>query len=346
MSGLSLIKTNGEEILSDSVKQRADVSVVVPFFNEQSVLTEFHRRLTAVLDTLHENCEIVYVDDGSKDQSLEIVQNFPSSSSKVRCVALSRNFGKEPALSAGLKHSEGQAVIVIDADLQDPPELIPEMITKWREGYDIVNMQRSVRHGETWFKRLAATCFYKMLNSVAKLDIPENVGDFRLLSANVVNHINELPERNRFMKGIFSWPGFKQITLRFERDPRFCGETKWNYLNLLGLAIDGITSFSIRPLRIATIAGSLIALGTFIYGIMIVTKTLMFGEPVSGYPSIMVVMLALGGVQLLSIGILGEYIGRIFIETKQRPLYLVESISETAAQNRRSQSTGLMWENA
>ncbi|MCE0494242.1 glycosyltransferase family 2 protein [Vibrio salinus] len=309
------------------------LSVVVPFFNEQEVLTEFHRRLTAVLDAMPEHCEIIYVDDGSKDNSLRITQSFTQSSSDIRCISLSRNFGKESAMSAGLEHSKGEAIVVIDSDLQDPPELIPKMVSRWREGYDVVNMQRSERHGETWFKRFSAACFYKVLNSMAKLEVPENVGDFRLLNAKVVSHINTLPERNRYMKGIFSWPGFRQITIPFERDARFCGETKWNYLKLIGLAMDGITSFSIRPLRLATLAGILVAFSAFLYGVFIVMKTVVFGEPVSGYPSTMVAQLALGGVQLLSIGLLGEYIGRIFIETKQRPLYLVQSVYEQPAKH-------------
>jgi len=194
-----------------------------------------------------------------------------------------------------------------------------------------VNMQRRQRDGETWFKKFSAASFYKVMNAAAKIDVPENVGDFRLLSREVVDHINQLPERNRYMKGIFSWPGFRQATIQFNRDARFCGETKWNYLKLIGLAMDGITSFSIRPLRIATAVGGLVALSAFIYGMVIVFKTMMFGEPITGYPSMMVVQLALGGIQLLSIGLMGEYIGRIFIETKNRPLYLIQSVVDTPA---------------
>ncbi|WP_394127325.1 glycosyltransferase family 2 protein [Vibrio hepatarius] len=308
------------------------LSVIVPYFNEQDVLPELHARLTAVLDQLPDSSEIIYIDDGSTDDSLRLVNRFESLTSSIQSVALSRNFGKESAMSAGLEHSNGLAVIVIDADLQDPPELIPEMLAKWREGYDIVNMQRRERLGETWFKRQSAAAFYRLLNSMVKSEIPENVGDFRLLAREVVDHINALPERNRYMKGIFAWPGFKQATLQFQRDARFCGETKWNYFKLIGLAVDGITSFSIRPLRIATVLGSLIALSAFIYGMMIVAKTMLFGDPVTGYPSMMVVQLALGGIQLLCVGVMGEYIGRIFIETKQRPLYLIQSIEEKQPQ--------------
>ena len=205
------------------------------------------------------------------------------------------------------------------------------MMAKWREGYDVVNMQRKERNGETWFKKFSAASFYRVMNILVKIDVPENVGDFRLLSREVVDHINQLPERNRYMKGIFSWPGFRQTTIQFNRDARFCGETKWNYLKLVGLAMDGITSFSIRPLRIASVVGGLVALSAFVYGMFIVFKTMMFGEAISGYPSMMVVQLALGGIQLLSIGLLGEYIGRIFIETKGRPLYLIQSVADKPA---------------
>ncbi|CAH7013609.1 Polymyxin resistance protein ArnC, glycosyl transferase [Vibrio chagasii] len=307
------------------------LSIIVPFYNEQEVLEEFHSRLAKVLDSLPITSEIVYVDDGSKDNSLDVVSSFTSINSSISVIGLSRNFGKESAMSAGLEHCRGQAVILLDADLQDPPELIPQMIAKWREGYDVVNMQRRQRDGETWFKKFSAASFYKVMNAAAKIDVPENVGDFRLLSREVVDHINQLPERNRYMKGIYSWPGFRQATIQFNRDARFCGETKWNYLKLIGLAMDGITSFSIRPLRIATAVGGLVALSAFIYGMVIVFKTMMFGEPITGYPSMMVVQLALGGIQLLSIGLMGEYIGRIFIETKNRPLYLIQSVVDTPA---------------
>ncbi len=312
----------------ESPETTPTLSIIVPFFNEQEVLETFHQRLTVVLDSLSESCEIVYVDDGSDDNSLNIARNFVESTTHIRCITLSRNFGKESAMSAGLEHSYGEAIIVIDADLQDPPELIPEMLAKWREGYDVVNMQRRERRGETWFKRFSAACYYKLLNNITKLEVPENVGDFRLLSRKVVKHINELPERNRYMKGIFSWPGFRQTTIQFDRDERFCGETKWNYIKLIALAMDGITSFSIRPLRIATLSGIIVAASAFIYGSFILFKTLVHGDPVSGYPSIMLMMLGLGGVQLLSVGLLGEYVGRVFVETKQRPLYLIDTIFE------------------
>lgn len=304
------------------------LSVVVPFFNESDVLPEFHRRLTGVLDELQGRSEIIYVDDGSRDDSWNLVASFPESRSDRFCIRLSRNFGKEAAMSAGLEKTRGQAVILLDADLQDPPELIPTMLQQWEKGFDIVNMQRRKRNSESWFKRTSASIFYRLLNSLSQSEIPENVGDFRLLDKKAIEHINRLPERNRYMKGIFAWPGFEQTTVLFDRNERFCGSTKWNFLKLPGLAVDGITSFSIKPLRIATLMGSLVALLAFCYGLIVVLKTLILGEPVTGYPSMMVVQLGLGGIQLLSIGLLGEYIGRIFIETKARPLYFTRSIME------------------
>ncbi|MDN3682000.1 glycosyltransferase family 2 protein [Vibrio tapetis subsp. quintayensis] len=304
------------------------LSVIVPYFNEKTVLPILHARLVKVLNELPESCEIVYIDDGSTDKSHEVIDGFSDEITCTRSIVLSRNFGKEAAMSAGLKYCRGQTVILLDADLQDPPELIPDMIAKWREGYDVVNMQRSERLGETRMKRASAALFYRLLNSLVKNNIPENVGDFRLLSRRVVEHINELPERNRYMKGLFMWPGFEHATIQYQRDSRCAGETKWNYFKLLGLAVDGITSFSIRPLRLATFFGSIVALGALIFGGFIVVKTMVFGETVSGYPTIMVVQLALGGIQLLSIGLLGEYIGRIFIESKARPVYVVKSLQD------------------
>ncbi|MGF1694649.1 glycosyltransferase [Vibrio lamellibrachiae] len=321
-------------LVTHQPKPPVTLSIIVPYYNEREVLGEFHARLNKVLDSIEESCEIVYIDDGSTDDSNCLVDILPITSSNVVNICLSRNFGKEYAVTAGLEHSKGLAVILLDADLQDPPELIPSMLKAWRKGFDVVNMQRRNRHGESWFKQFSASTFYRLLNLLVKSDIPENVGDFRLLSREVVDHICSLTESNRYMKGIFAWPGFRQTTLPFDRDARYCGETKWNYLKLLGLAVDGITSFSIRPLRLATIVGGLIAFAAFVFGLIIISKTLLFGELVSGYPSMMVVQLALGGIQLLSIGVLGEYIGRIFIEVKNRPLYLIQSVVERSGQNK------------
>ncbi len=307
------------------------LSVIVPMYNEQAVLPQLQRRLTAVLDALPERCEIVLVDDGSSDNTLALAQAFDAGSSDLLVLGLSRNFGKEAATSAGLKHANGAAVVLLDADLQDPPELIPSMLAQWRQGYDVVNMRRRQRHGESWLKRQSAAAFYRVLNWLSDQPIPENVGDFRLLSRQVVDHINELPERNRYMKGLFNWPGFNTITLDFDRDPRLAGETKWNYFKLFGLAIDGITAFSIKPLRLATLVGSLCAAWAFSYGLWVMLKTAVWGEVLQGYPTMMVVMLGLGGMQLLAIGILGEYLGRVFIEVKGRPSYLVQQVNHIPA---------------
>jgi len=326
-----LDKITPKHSLQPTASPSVTVSVIVPVYNEQAVLPSFHGRLVQVLDNLNERCEIIYIDDGSSDNSRNIITAFPVTSSVVQYIALSRNFGKEAAMSAGLQYARGIAVVVIDADLQDPPELIPLMVKRWRAGADVVNMKRNSRAGESMLKRFSAACFYRLLNWMSDINIEENVGDFRLLSREVVDHINELPERNRYMKGIFAWPGYKQVVVPFNRDPRFSGETKWNYFKLIGLAMDGISSFSIKPLRIATVLGVLIALSAFGYGSIVIAKTLLFGEVVHGYPSIMVVLLGLGGVQLISIGLLGEYIGRIFIESKQRPLYLIQEVVEKSA---------------
>lgn len=313
-------------------KSSVTLSIVVPYFNEAQALPIFHQRLTAVLDALSIRSEIIYIDDGSSDGSTDIVKQFIASKSHIRCITLSRNFGKESAMSAGLAHTQGEAVILLDADLQDPPELIPQMLDKWQQGFDVVNMQRSVRHGESWFKRFSAASFYKTLNFMSKMNVPENVGDFRLLSKTVVSHINSLPEKNRYMKGIFSWPGFKQTTLQFERDPRFCGITKWNYIKLFSLAMDGLTSFSIRPLRIATVLGTLTTLSVFAVTLFSLVSTLVAGESMIDVSWFVVAQFGFGGIQLLCIGLLGEYVGRIFVETKQRPIYLVETIFDKPAQ--------------
>lgn len=307
-----------------------DVTVIVPVFNEESVLPEFHKRLTSVLNTVNESSEILYVNDGSSDNSSTVINSFKKTKTQVLLINLSRNFGKEAAMCAGLARANGNAVILIDADLQDPPELIPLMISKWKNGLDVVNMQRSLRRGESWFKRLSASMFYKILNKLSDYHIPDDVGDFRLLSRRVVNELNQLSEKNVYMKGLLVWPGFDQVTLQFERDKRWCGESKWPFLKLVGLAVDGITSFSTKPLQLATYLGGLLAFTSFVYGMWIILKTILFGEAVSGFPTIMVAMLALGSFQLLSIGLIGSYVGRIYNEVKNRPRFIIkdEVISE------------------
>jgi glycosyltransferase involved in cell wall biosynthesis len=301
------------------------ISVVVPAYNEQEVLGEFHRRLVAVLEQIPLRREIVYVNDGSTDTTLAVMHALREADSSVCVVDLSRNFGKEIALTAGLDHATGAATIVIDADLQDPPELIPELIKHWQQGCDVVYAKRVQRLGESVFKRFTAFAFYRLMQSMGRVHIPEDTGDFRLLSRRALDALKTLREQHRFMKGLFTWIGYKQYAVPYQRDSRFAGVTKWNYWKLWNLALEGITSYTITPLKISTYIGLLTALGAFAYGTYIIVRTMMFGSDVPGYPSLLTVMLFLGGVQLTAIGVLGEYVGRIFNETKNRPLYLLNS---------------------
>lgn len=304
------------------------LSIIVPVHNESASLEILHSRLSEVLKKTNYVCEIIYVDDGSTDNSTSIIKTLPMQGSHHSLIKLSRNFGKEAAMSAGLKNVKGQAAIVIDADLQDPPELILSMIEKWEEGYDVVNLQRRTRQGETWFKKKSAILFYKLLNKLSDSYIPENVGDFRLISRKVINEINLLTEKHIYMKGLFVWPGFKQTIIQFDREARLIGDSKWPYSKLFGLAMDGITSFSTKPLQLATYLGGIIASSSFIYGMWIVAKTMLYGEDVSGFPTVMVAILALGGFQLISIGLIGTYVGRIYTEVKNRPRYIVEEMTD------------------
>lgn len=302
------------------------ISVVVPAYNEEEVLPELHRRLQAVLSQLTTNYEIVYVNDGSQDRTLEVMRELKEADSHVGYVNLSRNFGKEIAMTAGLDLARGDAVVVIDADLQDPPELIPKLLEGWKAGFDVVYARRVSRAGETWLKKATARAFYRIIQRIGPVSIPEDVGDFRLMSRRAVDALKQIRERHRFMKGLFAWIGFPQKAIDYQRDARFAGVTKWNYWKLWNFAIEGITSFSIAPLKISTYAGLLVAALAFIYAMWVIYKTLIFGDPVQGYPSLMVVVLFLGGVQLVGIGLLGEYLGRMFVETKYRPLYLLDEV--------------------
>jgi len=301
------------------------LSVVVPAYNEAEVLPAFHHRLAAVLAKLGLAAEIVYVNDGSTDETLKVMESLRGADARVAIVDLSRNFGKEIALSAGLDHARGDAVVVIDADLQDPPELIPELVKHWQDGYDNVYAKRTVRHGETFFKKATASAFYRLIQGVSRVRIPEDTGDFRLLSRRAVDALKQLREQHRFMKGLFAWIGYPGMAVPYRRDPRFAGETKWNYWHLWNFALEGITSFTIAPLKIATYLGLLTAFAAFGFGAAIIYRTIVYGEPVRGYPSLMVVVLFLGAVQLVGIGIIGEYLGRMFDETKRRPLYFLNA---------------------
>jgi len=299
------------------------IDIIVPVYNEQAVLPQFRDRIMAVMRQCDVQWRVLFVDDGSADESLKQMQQLQAEDGRFGYLSLSRNFGKESALTAGLDFADADAAIVIDVDLQDPPELIPDMIAAWHEGYEVVYATRKQRQGETWVKKTTANWFYRILNGLSETEIPKDTGDYRLMSKKAYKAVGQLRERNRFMKGLFAWVGFKQKQLYFEREPRAAGETKWNYNKLWRFAIDGITSFSYLPLRFATWIGMTVATFAFIYGLVIIIKTLVLGNQVPGYPSLMVVILFLGGIQLTALGVIGEYLGRMFNETKQRPLYLI-----------------------
>lgn len=301
------------------------LSVIVPVYNEAAVLPQFQRRLAAVLADITSRWEVLYVDDGSTDDTQSILSKFQAANPcNIGVIRFSRNFGKEQAMTAGLARARGDAAIVIDADLQDPPEVIPTMVEAWQRGVDVVNMRRESRAGENWFKRFTAYAFYRSINRVSDVPIPNDVGDFRLFSRAALDALNQLPERNRFMKGLFAWIGYPQVTISYHRDARHAGRTKWRYWKLWNFAIEGITSFSTVPLKLATFAGLLSATCAFLYATFVAIKTVLIGDPVPGFPTLIVVVLFFAGIQLIALGVLGEYVGRIYIESKQRPLYLVE----------------------
>jgi len=301
------------------------ISILVPAYNEEEVLESLYHRLVKLAnDNKKYDFEFMFVNDGSRDKTLEIIKEYAQTDHRIAYVNFSRNFGKEIAMIAGFDHVTGDATVIIDADLQDPPELIPEMIKYWEEGYDDVYAKRISREGETWFKKASSQWFYKILQKSTNIPIQVDTGDFRLLDRRCIEALKQIRESQRYTKGMFSWIGYKKKEISYDRDPRAAGESKWNYIKLFNFAIDGITSFTTAPLRISSILGSIISLIAFVFIIIIVTKTILFGDPVAGYPSLMAVVLFLGGIQLLSLGIIGEYIGRIFNETKQRPLYFVE----------------------
>ena len=301
------------------------LSVVAPVKNEEDGILPFVQRVGAILDGIAQDSgwEILFVDDGSTDATLAAIVAANQRDPRVRALSLSRNFGKEAALSAGLDHARGEAVIPMDVDMQDPPEVLPEMVAKWREGHEMVFGVRRCRSSDGWAKRVTASLYYRAHNAVSSDKIPENAGDFRLMDRKVVDVIRAMPERNRFMKGLFAWAGFRQAAVEYDRAERETGKTKYNYWKLWTLALDGITSASTVPLRIWSYVGALVALFAIGFASVLAVQTMIFGNPVPGYASIMVSVLFLGGIQLISLGVLGEYVGRILTETKQRPLYVV-----------------------
>ncbi len=302
------------------------LSIIVPVFNEEESVGIFIDTVNRILDAEDIEFEFIFVNDGSTDNTKSRLQELAGKDSCIRIVNLSRNFGKEAALTAGIDHARGDIMVPIDVDLQDPPEIIPRLIERWREGYDVVYGLRASRKNDAWGKRATAGLFYRLFNRFSPIHMPNNVGDFRLFDRRVAEVLRRLPERNRFMKGLFAWAGFRSIDVPYERNSRRSGVTKWNYWRLWNFALDGIVGFTTVPLRVWSYLGFIVAMFSFLYGIFLITRTLMLGIDVPGYASIMTVILFLGGMQLLSIGILGEYLGRIMVEVKGRPIYVVESL--------------------
>ena len=304
------------------------ISIVVPMYDEAEVLDGFFSRLCAVLEPLARNLgrsyEIICVNDGSRDDTLARLMHHRQDNPAIKILDLSRNFGKEIALTAGLDHACGAAVIPMDADLQDPPELIPELVARWLEGHDVVYATRQSRSGDSLAKRATASWFYRLHNKLAEVEIPRDTGDFRLMDQRVIEALRQLPERHRFMKGLFAWVGYRQASVAYRREERSAGQSKWRYWRLWNFALDGITSSSTLPLRIWTYVGCAIAAVAFLYGLTLISLTLIQGNDVPGYASLMVAVLFFGGINLVGLGVLGEYIGRIYGETKQRPLYLLQ----------------------
>jgi dolichol-phosphate mannosyltransferase len=317
------------------------ISIVVPIYNEEAVLPELYRRVSQVMDELGESWELILVNDGSRDNSAEVIASLYEKDERVKGVSFSRNFGFQEAVTAGLTYTNGQAVVLSDADLQDPPEVIPEMVAKWREGYDVVYGVRTSREGETWFKLFTAKAFYRLIYRITSVNIPLDTGDFRLMDRRVVNAILRMPERNRFLRGMVPWVGYKQVGLEYQRAARFAGESKFNSVRqMLPFAIDAITSFSYFPLQMATYLGFIMAAISAIMIVAVVALRL-FGpdEPLLGQATTLVVVLFLGGVQLISLGIIGEYLGRIYDEVKERPLFLIDKtwgLKDASRQSRTS----------
>lgn len=303
------------------------LSLLVPMYNEEEVIASFFNEVIPILEQLPLIWEVVCVNDGSRDRTLDLLKEWHKKDSRIIVINLSRNFGKERALTAALDFATGDAVIPIDADLQDPPEIIPQLVKLWEEGFDVVNAVRGNRSSDTLMKRLTARWFYNVINSMSDVKISPDTGDFRLLSKRACDVLRSMRESRRFMKGLFSWVGYKTTSVFYERKPRIAGTTKWNYWKLFNFAVEGITSFSTAPLKFATYIGLASALSAIGYAIYLVVDTLVYGNPVKGYPSIMTTILFIGGVQFIFIGIIGEYIGKISDEVKGRPIYIIESVT-------------------
>lgn len=315
-------------------KDKKLVTILVPAYNEQEVINLLYDRLKNLMEEQAKyDFEILFVNDGSKDNTLKVIQDLRKKDSRICYLNLSRNFGKETAMIAGLDYAKGDSVIIIDADLQDPPELIPQMLEFWEQGYDDVYAKRKSRKGETFMKKFTSKMYYKTLQSVTKIEIQKDTGDFRLLDRRCVEALKAIRESQRYTKGLFSFIGYNKKEILYDRNPRAAGRTKWNYGQLINLSIDGLTSFTTAPLRWAAIIGVLVSCAGFIYMLAIIFKTLFHGVDVPGYSSTMVVILFLGGIQLIFLGIIGEYLGRTFNESKYRPLYFVDRYNEEKETN-------------
>ena len=306
-------------------KSEIELSIIVPMYNEEKAAPIFFEHIIPILKEITEDFEIICVNDGSSDQTAHILSGLYTNNNRIKLINLSRNFGKEYALTAGINFSVGDAVIPIDVDLQDPPKVIPDLVSKWKEGYDVVIAIRSDRQHDSVMKRVTSSLFYKVIGFLSDIDIPANAGDFRLMDRCVVDALKTLPERTRFMKGIFAWLGFDQATIYYERQVRSAGESKWKYWQLWNFALEGILSFTTFPLRIWTYLGFSISVGAVIYASFIIIKTIVYGIDIPGYASLLVVMLLGIGFNMIALGVFGEYLGRIFIEVKQRPLYLIKN---------------------
>ena len=311
-----------------SKEKKELISLIVPCYNEEEMIHICHKAITDVIDQIENyDFEIIYINDGSTDKTYELLCDIYKKDKRAVVINLSRNFRKEAAMTAGIDNARGDALIILDADLQDPPSLIPQMLDIWKkENADVVYGQRVLREGDTFMKKTTAKAFYKTINYISDINIPGNTGDFRLMNRRAIDAFIQLRERQRFLKGMFAWIGYKQVPLKYNRAPRAAGETKWNYLKLIDFAIEGITGFSIVPLRLATFCGFIISLLSFAFGGFILIKTLFLGADLPGYASLVVILTFVSGIQLLCIGILGEYIGRIFGESKDRPIYFLDCI--------------------
>ncbi|MBC1209932.1 glycosyltransferase family 2 protein [Listeria booriae] len=301
------------------------ISVVIPLYNEEAVIEQTYTRLKDVMETLAMDYELLFVNDGSKDKTLQLVQTLSFADKHVKCLAFSRNFGHQIAITAGTDYASGDAVVVIDADLQDPPELIPEMIQKWQDGFDVVYAKRIKRNGESFFKKWSAKMFYRTLHRLTDVEIPVDTGDFRLMDKKVYTELKKINEKNPFVRGLVSWLGFQQVALEYEREERAAGETKYPLKKMVKLSLDGLTSFSHQPLKMASYAGVTLSIAGFIYMLVVLFQTIFTATTVNGWSSIIIIQLLFSGFVLIILGMIGEYIGRIYDEVKDRPLYIVEA---------------------